>query len=267
MQTVIITGSSRGIGLGMAREFLKRGCAVVLSARGEEQMHAEVHKLGDEFGPERVFGRACDVTDYARVQQLWDAAFERFGAIDIWINNAGITHAHRMLWELDPAEISGVIDTNITGLMYGCKVAMTGMLAQGYGRLYNFEGHGSNDMIQAGMGIYGTTKRAVRYLTEALIEEAGSTPVKIGFISPGMVITDLLINDLKRMTPERQAEVKTIFNILADTVETVTPYIVEEVLKDTATGSRIDWLTMEKAQARFEDPVYLERDLLSQFGI
>lgn len=267
MKTVVITGSSRGIGLGLAKEFLKRDCSVVISARSKDKLEQEVVNLGNEFGADRVMGKTCDMNNYEQVEALWNMAKEKFGKVDIWINNAGISNRKRMLWELEPNEISSVIYTNLIGLMYGCKAAIKGMLEQGEGQVYNFEGHGSNDMVLAGLTPYGTTKRAVRYLTDSLVNELDNKPVIVGTIGPGMVITDLIKNDLNNMTDEDREQAMIIFNILGDKVETVTPYLAEEVLKNTKQGAKIDWLTDEKAQQRFADDEYLERDLLSEFGI
>jgi len=267
MKSVVVTGSSKGIGLGLAREFLRRNCAVVISARGRERLNRAVDTLGQEFGSDRVLGKTCDVTDYEQVEALWRAATEKFGRVDIWINNAGISNRKRMLWELAPEEIKSVVDTNLIGLLYGCKVAIKGLLAQGQGQVFNFEGHGSNDMVLAGLTPYGTTKRAVRYLTESLLAELDGKPVIVGTISPGIVITDLLIQDMKNMTEEDRKQARMIFNILGDKVETVTPFLAEKVLANTKPGARIDWLTDEISQQRFADDKYLERDLLSEFGL
>lgn len=267
MKTVLITGSSRGIGLGLAREFLIRNCAVVISARGREKLEQAVENLGREFGADRVMGKVCDMTDYAQVEALWTAATDQFGKVDFWINNAGISNRKRMLWELEPGEIKSVVDTNIIGLLYGCKVAIKGMLKQGEGQVFNFTGHGSNDMVLAGLLPYGTSKRAVRYLTDALEVELEGKPVLVGTIGPGMVITDLIKNDFSNMTDEDRAQARIIFNILGDKVETVTPFLAEKVLENTKQGAKIDWLTDEIAQKRFADDQYLERDLLSEFGI
>ncbi|MCP4714816.1 MAG: SDR family oxidoreductase [Deltaproteobacteria bacterium] len=266
MKSVIITGSSRGIGLGMAQEFLKRGCAVTLSARSRQKLGEEAQRLAQEFGGDRVFSQPCDVNDPAQLQALWDAAHAKFGRVDIWINNAGISTSTIPLWELDSRQIESVVHTNLTGTIYGCQVAIKGMLEQGSGQIYNFEGHGSNDMVLAGLSVYGSTKRAVRYFTESLIEETKETPVQVGAIGPGMVITDLLLNDLRNMPPEKFEMAKITFNVLGDKVETVTPWLVEGVLNNTETGARIDWLTEEKANARFADEAYIERDLLGEFG-
>ena len=160
-----------------------------------------------------------------------------------------------------------VVDTNVTGMMNGCQVALRGMREQGFGCVYNTEGHGSNDMILTGMSVYGTTKRAVRYFTQALVKETEGSDVRVGVISPGMVMTDLLVSDWQEMDTEQREQARVVFNILADTVETVTPWLVDEVLKDQASGTWIEWMNDEKAQQRFEDEAYLSRDLLSEFGL
>jgi short-subunit dehydrogenase len=267
MKTVVITGSSKGIGLGLATEFLKRGCSVVLSGRNEKNVHNAVQSLGETYGRDKVSGQACDVTDLNQVEALWCAAKKLFDTVDIWINNAGITNPTRLLWEVEPSDISKVITTNIIGVIYASQVALKGMIEQGSGQIYNMEGFGSADMMRAGMTLYGTTKRATRYFTESLVQEAENLPVQICTLGPGMVVTDFMLDDLKQLPEEKREENKIVYNILADKVETVTPFLVEEILKNDRTGAKIDWLTTEKAQARFEDEEYLSRNLLGEFGL
>ena len=89
MKCVVITGSTRGIGFGLAREFLRRGRRVLVCGRNAETTEKAVLALA-EYGAE-VFGQACDVTQLEQVQALWDAATARFGKVDIWINNAGLS--------------------------------------------------------------------------------------------------------------------------------------------------------------------------------
>ncbi len=131
MKSVIITGSSKGIGLGMCLEFLKRGCSVLISSRKKADVDAAVQKFSAQFGTEKVIGLTCDVTDIRQVQALWDAAVSKFGKVDIWINNAGAVNTTLPVWEVDPDEIKTVINTNIVGHLFGVKVAMKGMLKQG----------------------------------------------------------------------------------------------------------------------------------------
>ena len=267
MKSVVITGSTKGIGLGVANEFLKKGCSVVLSGRNKDRLAQEVKKLGEEFSHDKVIGKACDVSDINQVRALWDIAKQKFGTVDIWINNAGVTTIMKLLWELDASEIAPVVNTNITGLIYGSQVELQGMLKQGFGQIYNVEGFGTGDMMRPGMTVYGTTKRAVRYFTESLIEETKDTPVQIGTLGPGMVVTDFMLDDLRQMPEEQREEIKAFYNMMADKIETVTPFLVENILKNNKTGTKIDWLTPEKVNARFEDEHYLSRDLLGEFGL
>ena len=267
MKTIVITGSTKGIGLGLACEFLKRDCRVVISSRRVAAVQQVCTDLEAHYGEGRVTGLSCDITDVAQVQSLWDHACKHFECVDVWINNAGISHARKMLWELDSSEVSQVVDTNVTGMMNGCQVAVQGMRKQGSGCVYNTEGHGSNDMTLAGMSVYGTTKRAVRYFTEAMVKETEGSGVRIGVISPGMVITDLLVSDFQALDAEQREQARVIFNILADTVETVTPWLVDKILKDKDSGTWVEWMNDEKAQQRFEDEAYLTRDLLSEFSL
>jgi NAD(P)-dependent dehydrogenase (short-subunit alcohol dehydrogenase family) len=263
LRTIVITGSTRGIGYGLADAFLARGCSVTISGRSQASVDEASGKLAAQHGAERVFGHACDVTDLEEIQGLWDAAKDHWGKIDIWINNAGIAQAQTKLWEQAPEEMAAVVETNVTGTMYGAKVALTGMLAQGSGSLYNMEGLGSDGRRVEGLTVYGTTKYGIRYLTEALVEETKDTAVIVGALSPGMVLTDLLTKQYEDR-PEDWEEAKRIFNILADRVETVTPWLAEQVLANTKHGARFRWLSRGKMMGRFLTAPFNKRDLFGE---
>jgi short-subunit dehydrogenase len=267
MKSVVITGSTRGIGHGLALEFLKSGCQVMLSGRTQGSVDAAVKKLAAQYGTANVAGQTCDVSDWHQVQALWDAASRAFCRVDIWINNAGVTHVTKNVSVMDIEEIKPVIDTNITGMIYGSKIALEGMLKQGFGQIYNMEGHGSNDSKLPGVSVYGTSKRALRYFTEVLIDETEGTPVQVCFLSPGIVLTDFLINGMRKRLPEELESVKAILNCLADSVETVTPYLVAEILKNDKHDVEIAWLTEEKANERLNSDEYYSRDLFSKYGL
>ena len=247
-RTVVVTGSTRGIGRGLVEHFLASGCNVVVTGRSSASVDAAVAEL--DAGP-RAIGVAVDVRDHAAMQQLWDRSVAEFGAVDIWINNAGISNARKPFHEVDPAELAAIIDTNVIGTMHGLQIPVRGMQAQGHGAVYIFEGFGSGGEVQPGMAVYGASKRAVAYLRKAMVKDLGKdSKVRIGAISPGIVATDMLTGDYDAGSPELVKATK-IFNILGDKVETVTPWIVEQVLADTKQGSRIAWLTKPKAASRF----------------
>jgi NAD(P)-dependent dehydrogenase (short-subunit alcohol dehydrogenase family) len=260
VQTIIITGSTRGIGYGLADAFLGLGCAVGISGRTEGGVERAIEALSAKHGAERVWGQPCDVTEYDQVQALWDAARAHYGQVDIWINNAGLGHSQCDLCRMSQDEMEAIVRTNVLGTMYGAKVALCGMLAQGSGSLYNMEGMGSDGGRVDGLAVYGTSKRAVRYLTESLVLETKGTPVLVGALSPGMVTTEFLTCRFEERSEDWE-RAKRIFNILADKVETVTPWLAKKVLANERTGVRFQWLTKAKVFGRFLAAPFRKRDL------
>jgi len=260
-KTIVITGSTKGIGYGLAEEFLKRGHNVVVSGRKQEAIDKAVGTLSTQY-KDHIAGCLCDVTHYEDNEKLFAFAKKKFGHVDIWINNAGLSMVRKKLWEQPVDRIKEVVDSNLTGMIYGSRAAIKGMLEQGGGQLYNMEGFGSNDRIADGISVYGSTKRALTYFTEALILETKGTPAQVCLLSPGMVVTDLLIQDYDGM-PEEWEKVKRIFNILADKVETVTPPLVERMLANKD-GKKVEWLTSSKAFFRFMTASFNKRDLFKE---
>ncbi len=268
VKSVVITGSSKGLGLALAKVFLAEGCAVMLSSFEQSDLAAVHATLAAQYGEDKVAQYKCDVTKFDEVQGLWNAAMEKFGKVDIWINNAGITNAFLDIWEVEPAEMSAIINTNIIGTLYGIRTAMHGMLEQGGGAIYNLYGFGSHDERKpAGLTTYGCTKRSIRYLTECLVEETKDTPILVGALMPGTIITDFIIKILKSSPKEDYEQMVKGFNISADTPETVADFLAKEVLKNKTNGAEITWMTAEKFKQRMADPFYLKRDLFSDLDI
>ena len=261
-QTIVITGSTRGIGFGLAAEFLKRECNVVVNGRLQSAVDRAVKDFAGRYPPERVWGQPGDMTQYDQVQQLWDGARSHFGSIDVWINNAGVAHPDLEFWTLPKAEIDKTVCINLIGLMYSCRVAINGMLAQGHGFVYNMYGFGSTGMLRNGMSIYGSTKRAVNYFTEALVKELASQPVKIGSLSPGMVITDLVV-DQYRDRPEDFEKARQVFNLLGDRVENVAAHLVEQILANDRSGAALRHMSTTQMMTRMITGRIRKRDLFA----
>jgi NAD(P)-dependent dehydrogenase (short-subunit alcohol dehydrogenase family) len=264
---VVITGSTRGIGRGLAREFLARGHAVVISGRARSAVTGTVAALARDFPQAKVAGEPCDVTDPSQVQALWDVAAAALGRIDIWVNNAGRDGIKRPFFMIPPDDVEATIMTNLVGLMNCNRVCMAGMYRQkGGGWIWNMEGFGSNGQTRPTASVYGSTKCAVRYFTSSMVAELAGTPVKVGYLSPGIVITDMLVPP-----PERRGEAwqqsKKILNVLADTVETVTPFLVEGMLHARASGTAVRWLTPGKIRWRFLRNVFVKRDVFTPLGL
>ena len=262
MKSVVITGSTRGIGFGLADSFLSLGCAVTVSGRNLDTMDKAVALLSSKHQTDRVMGHTCDVTSFEQVQALWHIAKEHFGKVDIWVNNAGISHRQRAFWQERPEEIETVVGTNIIGTMYGARTALLGMQEQGYGSLYNMEGLGSDGRRVSGLTLYGSTKSCVRYLTDALAEEVKGTEVIVGALYPGMVVTEFLTGWYEKGSDD-WVRAKRIFNILADRVETVSPWLAERAYKNKKNGQRITWLTGGKVMARFLTAPFHKRNVFA----
>jgi NAD(P)-dependent dehydrogenase (short-subunit alcohol dehydrogenase family) len=262
VKTIVITGSTRGIGYGLADAFLDLDCAVTISGRSQEAVDKAVADLSAKHGTERTFGCPCDVRQFQQVQALWQAAKARFGQIDIWVNNAGIGHSQVDSWELSPERLEAVVGTNVLGSMYGSKVAVRGMLDQGFGAIYNMEGLGSKGggpRVQ-GTSVYAASKAGLRYFDEMLTQELRDTPLIFGTLNPGMVATELVTKPYDGR-PEEWERARRIFNIIADRVETVAPWLAHQMLDNQKNGARIAWSSWWKVMGRFLAAPFRKRDL------
>lgn len=258
MTTVVITGSTRGIGRGLAEAFAAKGCNVVVTGRTPGAVAETVAQLGGL----NVVGRAGDVRNPDDLRSWWALATELFGGVDHWINNAAVATPRRPLWELADDEIESAVATNLTAPILACKVAIGGMIAQGSGVVWNVEGFGSTGRTDAGMTTYGATKRAIRYLHRSLLKELDDEPVEVGVISPGIVLTDLLTAGYDPGSDD-WTRARRIFDILGDRVETVAPWIAAQVLESSGPDRRVEWLSRRKVAARFAT-AFRSRDVFGE---
>lgn len=257
-KTIVITGSTKGIGYGLAEEFLQRGDNVVVSGRNQERLDQAVAELAVKHN--NVTGCLCDVTNYEDNENLFAFAKEKFGRVDIWINNAGVAHPMTNVWELPLEVIQDSVNANVYGSIYGSRVAIQGMLGQeGGGWIYNLEGFGSSGRTMAGLSVYGMTKAAAAFFGKSLAKEVKDTPVKVATIQPGMVITDMVTGQYK--TPEELNKVKPIFNIIANRLEDVVPWIADQMLKNEKNGAVLEFQPRWKLLLRFATAPFKKRNL------
>jgi len=251
MKNVVITGSTRGIGYTMAMEFLKAGCRVTLSGRGEA-LKAQAEALLKPFEDNYIY-ISCNVQDRNSLKKLWDISEKKWGDIDIWINNAGQNTPHVFAFETDEDCTESVIRTNLLGMIYGSQIAAKEMIRQGKGAIYSMEGLGSNNMIQEKTILYGTTKHALTYFMKGLAKELEGTGVIAGRLSPGMMLTDFITKMPDGGSAElfENSQFRKIFNTLADRPETVAKFFIPKILENTKNNAQIAWLTNRKAAWRF----------------
>ena len=213
---VVITGATKGVGYALAREFLMRGDRVCICGRSATRVDAAVAALRAEFPGACVAGTRCDVTDPRDVDAFGDYAAATVGVIHHWLNNAGMVSSRQPLFDIDASEVVRVCNTNLTGAILCCQKAVKLMRRQGASssgsgeersssstnkssqryHVYNFGFSRWGASFSKSTCTHKATKRGLSQLTSALSEElteAGVECVGVHQLSPGMVLTDLLL--------------------------------------------------------------------------
>ena len=186
-RVVVITGASSGLGEATARHLAERGATVVLGARRADRLKALVDEITRAGGTASAV--ATDVTDSAQVQALVDTAVERYGGIDVMLNNAGIM-PHSPLERRKIDDWNRTIDINIKGVLYGIAAALPHMQRQKSGHIINVSSVAGHK-VGKGNAVYAATKTAVRVLSEGLRQEVKPWNLRTTIISPGAVATEL----------------------------------------------------------------------------
>jgi NADP-dependent 3-hydroxy acid dehydrogenase YdfG len=186
-KVVVITGASSGLGEATARLLSTQGATVVLGARRVDRIQALADEL--EAGGGTALAIETDVTDRGQVQRLVDAAVQRYGRIDVIINNAGLM-PQSLLERLKVDEWDRMIDVNIKGVLYGIAAALPHMQRQKGGQIINVSSVAGHK-VGPGSAVYAATKHAVRALSEGLRQEVKPYGIRTTVISPGAVATEL----------------------------------------------------------------------------
>ncbi len=190
----LVTGASSGIGEATALALAAQGAKVALAARRTDRLDSVVKQIEDAGG--EAVALTCDVTDEAQVAQTVQAVKEKWGRLDVLVNNAGIALLGPVLGA-DTAEWRKAFDINVLGLMYATHAALPLMKEQGSGHIINMSSLLGRISL-AGNAIYGATKWAVGAFSEALRQECVGYGVRVTIVEPGLVTTE--IND--RVTDE-----------------------------------------------------------------
>lgn len=188
-KVAVITGGSRGLGLGIARALAREGAAVVVASRSADSVRKAAESLSAEGV--RAAGFACDVADLARVEALAEFAQSEFGGLDIWVNNAGLSAPYGPSASVPSASFRAVLDTNIIGTYNGSVVALRHMLPRRGGRIVNILGRGDSGALPF-QSAYSSSKVWARNFTRALAKEYSNSGIGIHGLNPGLVLTDMI---------------------------------------------------------------------------
>ena len=186
-KVVVITGSSRGIGHAIAEACAREGSRVVISSRNSANLSAAVGEMQKQGLT--VKGIAADVSRDADIGDLFAKSMAEFGRIDVWVNNAGISGGYRTVQFMSPDELKTVIDTNLMGTFYACRLLIPYFISTGGGVIINISGRGGRGNPSPYQSAYGASKAAVTSLTRSLAAENKGKPISINCLFPGMVAT------------------------------------------------------------------------------
>ena len=185
-KTALVTGAARGIGLAIARRLVRDGARVALVDLDGAGAEAAAKQLGD-----RTLGLAADVTLTADVDRAVRTVHERWGSLDIAVNNAGITGGSKLTWEVTDEEWQRVIAVNLTAVFLVARAAVRLMLAQGSGRIINIASIAGKEGNPT-LAPYSTAKAGVIGFTKALAKEVATRGILVNAVAPAVIGTDMV---------------------------------------------------------------------------
>jgi len=185
---VFVTGASSGIGAATAMEFARLGAKLVLCARRLEKLQAMEAELRDA-GAADLLLLEIDVRDRVVVKRVLGELPEAWRAVDVLVNNAGLSRGLTKLYEDDVENWEEMIDTNVKGLLYVTRAIVPGMVERNRGHVINL-GSIAGHMAYANGGVYCATKAAERFISDGLRIDVNGTAVRVTSVDPGMVETD-----------------------------------------------------------------------------
>lgn len=236
-RVVIVTGSTRGLGLFMAAALAQAGADIVISSRSMAAVEEAYGRLTEIPGID-VLGVECDVRELEQVERLAARTMDRFGRLDVWINTAGIAGPYARTDEIPPEAWRDVVETNLFGTYHGTIVALRHMQTQNSGKIINVLGAGAEDSRRTAfefLSAYASSNAAVRRFTLATAEEYSDTTISILGFDPGLVRTDWTshIEPLTAEAAERAEQFDTVLERLATPLEEVGETIVALVSSAT----------------------------------
>ena len=196
-QVIAITGASSGIGLEIARKFYLAGARLALCSRSEERVRSAVADWADTSDA-RLLIIAANTSIIKDIYRFRDAAVERFGHIDVWVNNAGIEHPMPTV-EMTQEIFDAVVNTNFRGYYFGCQSAAQDMLRRGEGGTIVNIGSVNAVTVVPGQAVYAATKAAISQMTKLFAREWGRDGIRVNCVGPGSIPTR--INEEKYKVP------------------------------------------------------------------
>ena len=187
-KVAVVTGATRGIGASIAAALLKEGAQVFICGRDGTSVKSALESLTAIGGKERTGGIAADVRRYEDCRRLIHTTAERFGGIDVLVNNAGVG-IFKPVDQLTAEEWQAVIETNLSGVFYCCREAIPVMRKREGGYIFNISSLAAVNAFPGGAA-YNASKFAVNGFSEAMMQDVRYDGIRVSTIMPGSVATD-----------------------------------------------------------------------------
>ena len=199
-KTAIITGSSQGIGRGIAERFAREGANVVVNYIGNMEMANEVVRNAERAGAKAIAVQA-DISRVDDINQMFDTAIDEFGQVDILVNNAGV-EKHAPFWEVTEKDYDFVMNVNVKGAFFGSQAMARHLIDGGRrGKIVNISSV-HEDLPFPNFTAYCVSKGGIKMLTRNLGVELGPYGINVNNIAPGAIETPInknLLNDPKKL--------------------------------------------------------------------
>ena len=184
-KVAVVTGANRGIGAATARELARVGASVVVAARGADSLRQVAAELGD-----RGLAVGTDVTRTEELDRLVAAAVDRFGGIDVLVNNAGVAPPAKQIYKVTPEEWQATMDVNVRAAWYLSGAVHPHLKQRGGGAIVNIAST-SGLHHDIGLGVYSVSKAALIMLTTVCAKEWARDRIRVNALAPGVVRTEL----------------------------------------------------------------------------
>ena len=219
-KTVVVTGGSKGIGYAAAEAFLKEGASVAICSRHEEELKKAAETLS-QYGP--VYYEAYDVVDAESNYRFAEHVNQKFGSLDVWVNNVGVSGPKKGD-EYDDEEIDFMTGVCFKSVVYGCQAAFRYMKKQGGGAIVNISSLAARCPTAGRSTLYGPMKAAIVNLTQTLAGEYAAYGVRVCCVMPGFTATPAV----KATIPQAELDYNargTLLNRVAEPKEIAAPVV------------------------------------------
>jgi NAD(P)-dependent dehydrogenase (short-subunit alcohol dehydrogenase family) len=227
-KTALVTGGSRGIGRAIASTFVRCGANVMIVSRKEDSLRATAEEIGGT-----IAYMAANTGDVGSAEAVVDATLEKFGSIDIFVNNAATNPYAGPMMDVDQSRYDKTFQVNLRGPVFWTQAVWNGWMKDHPGVIVNIASIGGL-RTEAALGVYNLTKAAIIHMTRQLAGELGATRV-VG-VAPGLIVTDfaqMLVDNFgdtlaKRLPTKRLGQPQDIANLVAFLASDLASWITGE---------------------------------------